>query len=240
MAGTTVVLVPGGFTGAWMWADAAALLEREHIDVVTLELPTIGPDSAGADFYADVRAVREALDRLDPPVVLCGHSYAGAVITEAAAGPPPHPAVRHLVYLTAAVPDAGDSLASLMTATAAGTDDAQEGVTFREDGFAELDREQARRALFNDCSPERAEAGLNRLRPGTITGGTQPLTGAAWRHLPATYVRGTEDVMPEAIAPAFFEHNPELVELPAGHCPHWSHPDLVAQLLADRARAVCR
>jgi pimeloyl-ACP methyl ester carboxylesterase len=237
MAGTTVVLVPGGFTGAWMWADVAALLEGEHIDVVTLELPTTGHDSAGADFYADARAVRETLDRLGPPVVLCGHSYGGAVITEAAAGP--HPAVRHLVYLTAAVPDVGDSLVSLLSTAAADADDArEEGVTFREDGLAELNREQARRALFNDCSPERAEDGLNRLRPGNITGGAQPLTGAAWRQLPATYVRGAEDAMPEAIAPAFFGHQPELVEIPAGHCPNWSHPDLVAELLADRAKAV--
>lgn len=236
MAGATVVLVPGGFTGAWMWADVAALLEREHVDVVSLELPTIGEHSAGADLYADARTVRETLDRIEAPVVLCGHSYGGAVITEAAAGP--HAAVRHLVYLTAAVPDVGDSLVSLMSAAGADDDAEQgEGVIFREDGLAELNREQARRALFNDCTPERAEDGLNRLRPGNITGGAQPLTGAAWRHVPATYVRGTKDAMPEAIAAAFFEHDPELVELPAGHCPNWSHPGLVAQLLTDLARA---
>jgi hypothetical protein len=110
-------------------------------------------------------------------------------------------------------------------------------VTFREGGLAELNREQARRALFNDFSPERAEDGLNRLRPGNNTGGAQPLNGAAWRHLPATYVRGTEDAMPEAIAPAFFEHHPELVELPAGPCLNWSHPDLVAEVLADKGQS---
>lgn len=126
-----------------------------------------------------------------------------------------------------------------MTAAATDAADAQEeGVTFREDGLAELNRDAARRALFNDCSPERAEDGLDRLQPGSIAGGAQPLTGAAWRHLPATYVRGTEDAMPEAITPAFFEHGPELVELHAGHCPNWSQPELVADLLADRARAL--
>src|SRR5512132_1237875 len=112
-----VVLVPGGFTGAWMWAEVAALLEREGIEAIPVELPTIGEESAGADFYADARAVRELLDGLETPVLLCGHSYGGAVITEAASGP--HPAVRELVYLTAAVPGRGESMVSLMSAATA-------------------------------------------------------------------------------------------------------------------------
>jgi pimeloyl-ACP methyl ester carboxylesterase len=229
-----VVLVPGGFTGAWMWEDVAALLEKGGIEAIAVELPTIGEHSAGADFYADARAVREVLDRLEPPVVLCGHSYGGAVITEAAAGP--HPAVRELVYLAAAVPGPGDSMVSLMS-EAAGQQAEDEGVTVRDDGLAFLDREAARRALFNDCEPERAEDGLRRLRPMSLTGADQPLSAAAWSQLPSIYVRGSEDPMPEALAPGFLERAVEVVELPTGHCPNWSRPDLVATLLADRARS---
>jgi pimeloyl-ACP methyl ester carboxylesterase len=232
-----IVLVPGGFTGAWMWADVAARLEREGIEVLAVELPTIGEESAGADFYADAGSVRQVLDRLEPPVVLCGHSYGGAVITEAAAGP--HPAVRELVYLTAAVPDAGDSMVSLMSASAAQEPEAeQEGVTILDDGLASLDREAARRALFNDCSPERADEGLNRLRPMSLAGADQPVTEAAWRQLPCVFVRGSEDQMPEAVASSFLERTGKVVELPAGHCPNWSRPDLVAELLAERARSI--
>jgi pimeloyl-ACP methyl ester carboxylesterase len=232
-----IVLVPGGFTGAWMWADVVALLEREGIEALAVELPTIGEDGAGSDFYADVRAVREVLDRLEPPVVLCGHSYGGAVITQAASGP--HPAVRELVYLTAAVPGAGDSMVSLMSAAAArDADGEQEGVTARDDGLAFLDREAARRALFNDCEPERAEEGLRRLRPMNLAGADQPVSEAAWTQLPCVYVRGSEDRMPEALAPGFLERTAAVVELPTGHCPNWSRPDLVAELLADRARSM--
>jgi pimeloyl-ACP methyl ester carboxylesterase len=220
-----------------MWADVAALLQGEGIDAITVELPTIGEDSAGADFYADAQAVRELLDRLEPPVVLCGHSYGGAVITEAASGP--HPAVRELVYLTAAVPGTGDSMVSLMSAAAAQDGDAEEeGVTLRDDGLACLDLETARRALFNDCEPERAEDGLRRLRPTNLSGGDQPVTEAAWTQLPSVYVRGSEDRMPETVAPGFRERVTEVVELPTGHCPNWSRPDLVAKLLADRARSL--
>ncbi len=233
--GPRIVLVPGGFTGAWMWADVVALLEAEGIEAVTVELPTIGEQSTGEDFYADARAVRELLDRLEPPVLLCGHSYGGAVITEAASGP--HPAVRELVYLTAAVPGTGDSMISLMS-TAAAQDAEEEGVTVRGEGLAFLDRETARRALFNDCEPERAEDGLRRLRPMSLAGADQPVSDAAWTQLPTVYVRGSEDPMPEAVAPGFLERTTEIVELPTGHCPNWSRPDLVARLLADRVRSI--
>jgi pimeloyl-ACP methyl ester carboxylesterase len=231
-----VVLVPGGFTGAWMWADVASLLEADGIEALMIELPTIGEHSAGADFYADARAVRELLDRVEGPVVLCGHSYGGAVITEAAAGP--HPAVRELVYLTAAVPGAGDSMVSLMTAAAQNAEADEEGVTVRDDGLAVLDREAARRALFNDCPAERAEEGLRKLRPMSLAGADQPVREAAWTQLPSLYVRGSEDRMPEAIAPGFLDRASQIVALPTGHCPNWSRPDLVAALLGDRVRAI--
>ena len=68
-----------------------------------------------------------------------------------------------------------------------------------------------------------------------MAGGTQPLTGAAWREPPSTLVRGTLDRMPEAIAPAFFGRGPEVVEIPAGHCPNLSRPALVAEILGSRA-----
>lgn len=240
-ADARVVLVPGGFTGAWMWGDVVSLLEAERIEAVCVDLPTIGEGSGGADFYADARAVRERLDRLRPPILLCGHSYGGAVITEAAAGP--HPAVRELIYLTAAVPAAGDSMVSLMSAAAAQEADAeQEGVTVGDNGLAVLDPDAARRALFNDCEPERADDGLRRLRPMSLAGADQPVSEAAWMQLPSIYVRGSADRMPEALAPGFLERTSQIVELPTGHCPNWSRPDLVAALLADRARspADCR
>ena len=69
-ASPRIVLVPGGFTGAWMWADVVAPLERDGIEALAVELPTVGEGSAGADFYADAASVREVLDRFAPPVVL--------------------------------------------------------------------------------------------------------------------------------------------------------------------------
>jgi pimeloyl-ACP methyl ester carboxylesterase len=235
----TVVLVHGGFLGAWVWAEVVSALEARGIRAVALDLPSVAADGGGdvGDFYADAEAVRRVLDEAGPPVLLCGHSAGGAVITEAAAGP--HPAVRRLVYLAAAVPDAGDSLASLMARAAGGTEErpdaGAEPVVVRPDGLGELKPEQAEAALFHDCDPARAREAVERLRPMNMAGGTQPLTGAAWRELPSTLVRGTLDRMPEAIAPAFFERDPEVVEISAGHCPNLSQPALVAEILGSRA-----
>lgn len=232
----TVLLVHGGFLGAWVWADVVVALEEAGIRAVTLDLPSVGPQADG-DMYADAGAVRELLESLDPPVLLCGHSAAGAVITQAAAGP--HPSAARLVYLTAAVPDVGESLASLMAVAAGGADErpdaGAEPVRIRPDGLAELDPAAAEAALFHDCGPARAKAAVARLRPMNMAGGLQVLTGAAWQDLPATLIRGSLDRMPEAISPAFFDHHPEIIEIPTGHCPNWSRPDLVAEILSSQA-----
>jgi pimeloyl-ACP methyl ester carboxylesterase len=168
--------------------------------------------------------------------LLCGHSYGGAVITDAASGP--HPAVHELVYLTAAVPGTGDSMVSLMSSAVQNGGAEDEGMTIREDGLAVLDRETARRALFSDCDPQRAEEGLRRLRPMSLAGADQPVREAAWEQLPSIYVRGSEDPMPQAVAQGFLERTTQIVELPTGHCPNWSRPDLVARLLADRGHSM--
>ncbi len=232
----TAVLVHGGFLGPWIWADTVRLLEARGIRSVTVDLPS-SQDSSDhlPGLHDDAGAVRDALNGC-ADAVLCGHSYAGAVISEAAAGP--HRAVRHLVFLAAAVPDVGDSLASLAEAAAknnpAGAQEESDGeeIDMRADGRMVMRPESARAALFHDCSPARAKTAITLLRPQTPATGTQPATAAAWRDIPSTYIRCTQDRLPyELISPAYWEHASQVLTLPAGHCPQWSRPDLVADLL---------
>lgn len=231
-----VVLVHGGFLGPWIWSDVVKILDKSRIKTVCPDLPSMGRSGQTADLYDDARAVREVIDSLGH-AVLCGHSYGGAVITEAAA--PAHPAVRHLVYLTAAVPDTGDSLASLASRHPApgGADDADEEELERlPDGRVTLRRDSARTGLFHDCPPERADVALSLLRPANPVVNAQLVHGAAWRSIPATYVRGEQDRLPrELLAPGFLERAEQVITLPTGHCPQWSRPDLVAGLLAEIA-----
>lgn len=112
-----VVLVHGNFLGPWCWQEVIDDLSMAGVQAIAVRLPSSTRDDSTSvgDLHDDATHVRATLDGLDGPVVLCGHSYGGAVITEAAAGP--HPALSHLVYLTAAIPDVGQSLASLAPAT---------------------------------------------------------------------------------------------------------------------------
>jgi pimeloyl-ACP methyl ester carboxylesterase len=234
--GLTVVLVHGGFLGPWIWADVVRELSRDGLRSVCVDLPSCqssGPELAGlAD---DVRAVRAALDGC-ARAVICGHSYAGLVVTEAAAG---HPAVRHLIYLAAAIPDVGDSLTSLATASPpapAGEGESEsesEEIEFRPDGRIMIRPDSARTSLFHDCDAARASDAIARLRPINPATSTATVTRAAWHDIPATYVRCTQDRLPyEPVSPSFLSRGFDMRELPAGHCPQWSHPGLVASLIA--------
>ncbi|MDO9352135.1 MAG: alpha/beta fold hydrolase, partial [Solirubrobacteraceae bacterium] len=113
-AAPQLLIVPGAFTGAWMWTDVVDGLAADGFTATVVELPTVGENTTDRTFNDDVAAVRAALDASAEPVILVGHSYGGAVITAAAAGP--HPSVKELVYVAGAAPGSGESMA---TATAA-------------------------------------------------------------------------------------------------------------------------
>jgi pimeloyl-ACP methyl ester carboxylesterase len=120
---------------------------------------------------------------------------------------------------------------SAAAAEAAGQNADGPGPAPREDGLMVFPPEVARQALFNDCSDERAQEGLALLQPQSLAGTDQPIDVAAWRELPSVYVRGEQDLVPRALAPGFLEQCTQVIDLPTGHCPQWSRPELVAELL---------
>lgn len=225
-----VLLVPGAFSGGWMYADVIARLAAQGVEAQVVELPSVGGPATGDGFGADVAAVRGALDAVGKPVVLVAHSYAGSVITDAAAGP--HPNVLELVYLLAAAPGSGESMAST---TAAVTPEGQDSpITIGDDGLAVFPRDVARQALFNDADDDRAVAALDRLQAQDMSGTDRPIEVAAWTQLPYVNVSGAQDLVPRAVAPDFAAGAAESAELPTGHCPQWTQPELVAELLVER------
>ncbi len=101
-----MVLVHGAWHGAWCFEQVLPLLRDASVPAVSVDLPGHGADRGSpADLHGDAPRVRGVLDELDGPVVLLGHSYGGAVITEAGV----HPAVRHLVYIAALALDADET-----------------------------------------------------------------------------------------------------------------------------------
>ena len=171
----TAVLVHGGFLGPWIWADTVRLLQARGVRSVTVDLPS-SQDSGGRlpGLHDDAEAVRVALDGC-ADAVLCGHSYAGAVISEAAAGP--HRSVRHLVFLAAAVPDAGDSLGSLAEAA---TKNNPAGAQEESDG-EEIDM---RGTAAWSCAPKRPRCAVPRLpaRPRQHRDHAAPATDPGHQH----------------------------------------------------------
>src|SRR5215468_6600876 len=98
-----IVLVHGGFVDGSGWADTFKILRRDGFDVTVVQNPTLSLSD-------DVAVTTRAITTQGGPVLLVGHSYGGAVITEAGN----HPSVAGLVYITAFAPDTGESVSSLI------------------------------------------------------------------------------------------------------------------------------
>ena len=96
----TVVLVHGAFADGTSWQHVIPLLERDGFNVIAVQNPL-------TSFGTDVGTTKRVIDAQQGPVILVGHSYGGAVITEAAAG---SPNVKALVYIAAFAPEAGEPI----------------------------------------------------------------------------------------------------------------------------------
>jgi len=221
----TVVLVHGAWHGAWCWDKVVALLEKQGVAVETFDLPL-------TSFDDDVAATRAVLDRTDGDVVLCGHSYGGAVITNAGN----HPNVAHLVYLTAFACDAEEFPAATATDADLPATDLASAFVIADDGTATIAPHFIVEGFYHDCDPQDAADATGRLRPIHMSCFTTPVGPPAWKAKPSTYVVCTED---RAIHPALQRHMAarcgSTVELDTAHSPFLNRPDAVADLLAGLA-----
>ena len=236
-----VVLVHGAWHGAWAWERVLPLLTLAGVECVALDLPGHGEDGGPfGDLDSDVARVRQSLDECNGDVVLVGHSYGGAVITEAGL----HPAVEHLVYVAAFALDEGESCVSAAAAEAEASRISHDGRPSLGAGFImgsgdmiTLDPANAEECLYNDCDADTVAWALARLGPQPLITlqGTPKL--AAWRTKPSTYAVCLDDmaVHPE-LQRIMARRCDSVVEWPTDHSPFLSRPDLVAGLLVDLAK----
>ena len=237
----TVVLVHGAWHGAWCWDRVVEGLAARGVNAVAIDLPGHGASTEPlGDLHGDAAAVGRALDALDGPVVLCGHSYGGAVISEAAAG---HPNVRHLVYLAALMLDTGESCSRSVPMPAGGAPGPESelgpAMQFSDDGTTvTVDPVAGRGIFYADCSDVDIDWAMARLGPQPAITLQQPVPAAAWREVPSTYVVCADDrAIPPWIQHAFAERATHSVVWPTSHSPFLSQPDLVVDLLAGLAAA---
>jgi pimeloyl-ACP methyl ester carboxylesterase len=220
---TTVVFVHGACVrdADWWWSQMTQPLAKLGIATVAVALPSCGEtgDTLG-DLYDDAQACREAIAEVDGPVVLCGHSYGGMIITEAGADY----RVAQLLYVTSVMPDAGQSQADLVGAEPAPW--LQPG----EDGTIGVDPDMIREFFLQDCDQTTIEQAVSRLTRQSRKPFTQPPHQIAWRQKPATYFVCTEDLAtPPERQRQRVRPDTRLVEFSAGHHPFLSRPDAFAE-----------
>src|SRR5471030_3382135 len=138
-----IVLVHGSFADGSGWRGLAEILEKDGYHVAIVQHPETSLDE-------DVTAVKRVLALQDGPVILVGHSYGGAVITEAGTDP----RVAGLVYITAFAPDQGESVSSLIKDPPPGAP--VPPILPPQDGFLFLDQAKFPAAFAGDVSPEAA------------------------------------------------------------------------------------
>lgn len=220
----SVVLVHGmGGTEA-TWEAVQPLLEASGHTVVSVrnELQTLA---------GDVESTVRVVESLEPPVVLAGHSYGGAVITNAGN----HDAVAALVYVAAFAPDEGETVQGIVNRfpMAAGSSYMQRGddgewITALDGGYW--------RDIAWDLTPEQRESVLTETRWTADRVFTEPSGPPAWRRLPAHYVLATEDqTLPTEMQELFAARmGAELTRLPGSHYTPRVHAAEVAAII-DRA-----
>ena len=226
--------------GAWWWRPAADLLERRTgIRSRAVALPSCGEratgctgsesDAAGG-LVADAAALRRELDDTDEAIVV-GHSYGGTVIAEAGA----HPAVKGLFYISSYLPDIGEAQGAIMsgepdpvaiadngdgTLGVSGYDAESFGARFLQDADAETQREAWQRVTSQDASAFM-----------TLT------TAAGWRGVDSTYLVCAEDRSTSLELQRFHAARAtRSVEVPTGHHPFITRPDLVVDELIKQVQ----
>jgi pimeloyl-ACP methyl ester carboxylesterase len=232
-----IVLVHGAWHGAWCFATLQAELDNRGLPSYAIDLPGHGASTAPlGDLHSDAEHVATVLQALGGPAVLVGHSYGGAVITEAVAR---GSAVAHLVYLTAFALDAGESIMGLLMSLPRAEVALSAAMQQRDDGCSVLVGDECiAEALYARCAPAAVAAALPRLGPQPMATFAQPVSGDARTSVPSTYVRCTED---RAIHITHQEHMAArctaVQTLDTDHSPFLSMPAATADIIEAIARA---
>ncbi|WP_394840761.1 alpha/beta hydrolase [Pendulispora brunnea] len=224
MSKPSIVLVHGAWHGTWCWSAVQRALEDRGFPVIAVQLPGVGAVARG-DLESDARAVRSAIDAIEGPVVVCGHSYGGIAVTEGTAGAP-H--VVGLIYLCAFMLDVGQSLLS-----AVGEPPPWWSI-HADQKLVRLNEPE--RALYNDCTPEQTMQAMKQLQPQALATFEQPLRRASWRDIPSTYiVCDRDEAIPPEIQKAMAAQASRVEHLDAGHSPFLSRPRELSELIATLA-----
>jgi len=220
-----IVLVHGAWADGSSWNKLIPLLEEKGFHVTAVHLPF----TTLAD---DVAAVKRTLELQDGPVLLVGHSYGGAVITEAGNDPK----VAALVYVAAFAPDSGQSAGDQNNEFPAPPGDKE----FRPDaqGFLRMTDEGIAEDFAQDLPASVTK--ILAATQGQVSGPNElgaKVTTAAWRSKPSFYIVADHDRMiaPELEKKLAEQMHAKTIHIASSHVPMLSHPSEVAKFIAEAA-----
>jgi pimeloyl-ACP methyl ester carboxylesterase len=222
-----VVLVHGGFVDGSGWQGVYDRLTAAGFRVTVVQNQTLSLDS-------DVETTTNALDLQDGPAILVGHSYGGAVISEAGT----HGAVAGLVYICAFAPDRDESVSTLLAEAPPGAP--APPILAPQDGFLFLDREKFADAFAADVPAREAAFMADSQVPWGVEALNGNVSEPAWRSKPSWYLITSEDRM---IPPALQERMAErtgatTTQVSGSHAIYVSQPSAVADLIMEAARSL--
>lgn len=223
----TIVLVHGAWADGSGWQGVYQRLRRQGYPVRVVQNPTV-------TFADDVAFTRRVLDDVQGSAILVGHSYGGAVITEAGS----HPKVAALVFIAGWAPDQGESVSSLIPPLDPNVPSAP--VLPPKDGFLLLDRARFPEAFAADVDREAAEFMADAQVPWGLGAVAGTITRAAWRTVPIWYLVAADDRMiPPPLQRMMADRTgATVVESPGSHALFIANPDVVANLVTTAAEAV--
>ena len=218
-----IVLVHGAFVDGGHWEEVYKILRRDGYSVSVVQNPTISLEN-------DVAVTRRVLASQKGPAILVGHSYGGAVITEAGN----HPSVAALVYIAAFAPDRGESVATLIE----GPPDAPVSPMLPpQDGFLFLDKAKFAASYAADVDLEKATFWADSQVPWGVACLSGAINEPAWRTKPSWYLVATEDkrIPPDAQRAMAKRVGSTVVEAQGSHAIYFSQPKAVTALIEQAA-----
>jgi pimeloyl-ACP methyl ester carboxylesterase len=223
---TNIVLVHGLWADGSSWSKVIPILENAGHKVIAVQLPLHSlPD--------DVATTKRAIDLIGGPVILVGHSYGGAVITNAAYN---NPNVKGLVYVAAFAPQEGQSLGNFV-------DPAKlpKGFLIIDNGGdAYLNPKLFTQSFAQDVDPTQANVMAATQKPFSQSILTEKSGPPAWKQLPTWYqVSENDRMIPRAVEHMFAKQmNATTISLPSSHASLVSHSNEIAQLILNATKGI--